>query len=185
VNGFKTLLVEIEQVTPAFRNGSAGTTPRGTCRNLLLRRTRSRAFRRAGGSLPALAGSRSKLPGRALRRTRDGQSVPDPPTYGSRLSESTRRRRPCYANRVRRDGRAALRGRGLLGDRPGCRRLSSLLGKFAWGNSHLTLWQATILNRGGFTASSMLIYNPSIVERTSSFPDYAFTMFKKCPQITM
>src|SRR5580704_13194212 len=30
VNGFKTLLVEIEQVTPAFRSGSAGTTPRGT-----------------------------------------------------------------------------------------------------------------------------------------------------------
>ena len=54
-------------------------------------------------------------------------------TYRSRLSESTRRRRPCCANRVRRDGRAALRGCGLLGDRPVCRRSSSLLRNFAWG----------------------------------------------------
>ena len=35
------------------------------------------------------------------------------------------------------------------------------------------------------TSSSMLISNPSIVERTSSFPEWAFTVFKKCPQITM
>ena len=35
------------------------------------------------------------------------------------------------------------------------------------------------------TLSSMLTSNPSIVERTSSIPEWAFTIFKKCPQITM
>jgi hypothetical protein len=35
------------------------------------------------------------------------------------------------------------------------------------------------------TSSELLISNPSIVERTSSFPECAFTIFKKCPQITM
>jgi hypothetical protein len=106
-----------------------------TFRSRFLRRRRSRAFRRVGGSRPRLASDQSRLPARALRQTRDGQSARDPQMCRSRLSESTRRRRPCCANRDRRNGRATLRGLVLLDDRPVCRR-STLLRRFAWGNSH-------------------------------------------------
>jgi hypothetical protein len=119
-----------------------------TGRNQFLRRRRSRAFRRVSGSLPGLASDQSRLPVRALRQTRDGRSAPDPPMCRSRLSESTRRRRPRCANRVRRNGRAAHRRRVFLGDRPICRHSSSTLGKFAWAHTfplryrqRVQLWQ--------------------------------------------
>jgi hypothetical protein len=56
------------------------------------------------------------------------------------------------------------------------------------GELTLTLCQAEALNRGGFTSLRRAVcstFNPCIVERTSSFREWAFTFFKKRPQITM
>lgn len=67
------------------------------------RRRRSRVCRRAGGSLPRPAMDRPRPPDRVLRRTRGGRPARYPPTYRSRLSESTRHRGPSCANTAHRD----------------------------------------------------------------------------------
>jgi hypothetical protein len=92
----------------------------------------TRACRRADESLPRPATDRSRPPDPVLRRTRGGRLARDPPTCRSRLSGSTRRRRPSCASTGRRGGPAGLRGRAFLGDTPIRRRSTSVVGKFAW-----------------------------------------------------
>ena len=81
---------------------------------------------------PKACNGRSRPPDRVLRRTRGGRPALDLPTCRSRLSGSTRHRRPSCASTGRRGGPTGLRGHAFVGDTPKRRRSTSIVGKFAW-----------------------------------------------------